>query len=207
MVHDQLVARGISDERVLQVMREVPRHLFVPEVRRSQAYEDRPLSIGYGQTISQPFIVAFMTAALELTGAEKLLEVGTGSGYQTAILCRLARKVISIECIKELADSAKARLAELGYSNLQVVVGDGSMGCPDEAPFDAIMLTAAAPEVPEVIKQQLVDGGCLVGPVGSRYDQLLVRLRRCGAEWEREMLGPVIFVPLVGKHGWQDRTY
>jgi protein-L-isoaspartate(D-aspartate) O-methyltransferase len=207
MVQDQLVARGISDERVLEAMGEVPRHLFVPEVRRSHAYEDRPLSIGYGQTISQPFIVAFMTAALELTGAEKLLEVGTGSGYQTAILCRLAREVISIECIKELADSAQARLVELGYSNLRVVVGDGSMGCPDEAPFDAIMLTAAAPEVPEVMKQQLVDGGRLVGPVGSRYDQVLVRLRRFGPEWEREMLGPVIFVPLVGRHGWQDIAY
>jgi protein-L-isoaspartate(D-aspartate) O-methyltransferase len=204
MVQEQIVARGVCDERVIEAVREVPRHLFVPEARRPQAYDDRPLPIGYGQTISQPFIVAFMTAALALTGEEKVLEVGAGSGYQAAILSRLAQQVISIECIRELADSASARLAELGYDNVRVAFGDGSAGLPDEAPFDAIMLTAAAPEVPWPLCQQLTDNGRLVGPVGSRYDQVLVRLQRRGDEWERETLGPVIFVPLVGRHGWQD---
>lgn len=204
MVQNQLVARGISDQRVLQAMQHVPRHLFVPEARRPHAYEDRPLSIGYGQTISQPFIVAFMTASLELTGEEKVLEIGTGSGYQAAILSQMARQVISIECIKELADSTRTRLADMGYDNVRVILGDGSVGLPDEAPFDAIMLTAAAPEVPLPLRQQLANGGCLVGPVGARYDQVLIRLWCYGAEWERETLGPVIFVPLMGKHGWQD---
>jgi protein-L-isoaspartate(D-aspartate) O-methyltransferase len=204
MVRDQLVARGILDERVIEVTRQVPRHLFVPEARRSQAYEDRPLPIGYGQTISQPFIVAFMTASLELTGQEKVLEIGSGSGYQAAILSLLAREVISIECIKELADSVRVRLVNLGHDNVRVVLGDGSLGYPDEAPFDAIMLTAAAPDVPPPLREQLADGGRLVGPVGSRYDQVLVRLRRYGDKWKRETLGPVIFVPLVGQYGWRD---
>lgn len=204
MVAEQLVSRGISDERVLQAMHQVPRHLFVPESRRSQAYYDRPLSIGYGQTISQPYIVAYMTASLELTGEEKVLEIGTGSGYQTAILSHVARRVISIECIKELADSACKTLADLGYDTVEVIHGDGGVGLPDEAPFDAIMLTAAAPEVPTPLRQQLADGGRLVAPVGSRYDQVLVRLWRRGEECERQTLGPVIFVPLTGRHGWQD---
>ena len=204
MVEDQLVARGISDERVLQAMRQVPRHLFVPESRRSHAYHDRPLSIGYEQTISQPYIVAYMTALLKLTGEEKVLEIGTGSGYQSAILCQVARQVISIECINELANSATKTLTSLGYDTVKVVLGDGSFGLPDEAPFDAIMLTAAAPEIPMPLCHQLTDGGRLVGPIGSRYDQTLVRLRRRGDDWERETLGPVIFVPLVGEHGWQE---
>ncbi len=204
MVLEQLAERDISDERVLQAMREVPRHLFVPEERRSQAYYDRPLSIGYGQTISQPYIVAYMTALLELTGEEKVLEIGTGSGYQTAILSRVSCQVITVECIKELADSARVRLAEQGYDNVRVYLGDGGVGLSGEAPFDAIMLTAASPEIPQPLCQQLADGGRLVGPIGSRYDQVLVRLRRRGNDWEREMLGPVIFVPLTGKHGWQD---
>lgn len=202
MVEEQLKTRGISDERVLQAMRQVPRHLFVPESRRSQAYYDRPLSIGYGQTISQPYIVAYMTASLELTGEEKVLEIGTGSGYQTAILSQVARRVISVECVEELADSASKNLADLGYDTVEVVVGDGGVGLADEAPFDAIMLTAAAPEVPWPLRQQLADGGRLVGPVGSRYDQVLVRLRRQGEGWKRETLVPVIFVPLIGEHGW-----
>jgi protein-L-isoaspartate(D-aspartate) O-methyltransferase len=204
MVETQLVPRGIQDKRVLQAMREVPRHMFVPESSRSQAYYDRPLSIGHGQTISQPYIVAYMTAALALTGTEKVLEIGTGSGYQAAVLSKVAQQVISVECIQELAATAAGTLADLGYGSVQVVVGDGSLGCPDQAPFDAIMFTAAAPEVPMPLCGQLVDGGRLVGPVGSRYDQMLVKLRRCGDEWERETLTPVIFVPLIGKHGWTD---
>jgi len=204
MVREQLAARGIADERVLQAMREVPRHLFVPESRHTQAYQDRPLSIGYGQTISQPFIVAYMTALLELTGAEKVLEIGSGSGYQTAILCRVARQVFSIECIKELADSARARLIAQGFDNATVMLGDGGGGLPDEAPFDAIMLTAASPDVPSPLRHQLADGGRLVSPVGSRYDQVLIRLRRRGDRWKQETFGPVIFVPLTGPHGWSD---
>jgi protein-L-isoaspartate(D-aspartate) O-methyltransferase len=204
MVQEQLVARGISDERVLESMRQVPRHLFVPESQLSHAYHDRPLSIGYGQTISQPYIVGFMTASLELTGEEKVLEIGTGSGYQAAILGHMARQVISVECLKDLADSAKITLAKLGYDTVKVILGDGGVGLPDEAPFDAIMLTAAAPEVPLPLRQQLADGGRLIGPVGSRYDQVLVRFRRCGDDWQRETLGSVIFVPLTGTHGWQE---
>jgi protein-L-isoaspartate(D-aspartate) O-methyltransferase len=202
MVAQQLESRDVSDGRVLQAMRQVPRHLFVPESRRSEAYYDCPLSIGYGQTISQPYIVAFMTASLELTGEEKVLEIGTGSGYQAAILSRVARQVISIECIAELANSARQTLADLGYDNVTVALGDGSIGLPEEAPFDAIMLTAAAPDVPVPLSEQLVDGGRLVGPIGSRYDQVLVRLRRRGDDWMREMLKAVVFVPLVGQHGW-----
>jgi protein-L-isoaspartate(D-aspartate) O-methyltransferase len=201
MVEKQLVARGISDGQVLQAMREVPRHLFVPETQRTRAYDDRPLSINYGQTISQPYIVALMTAFLELTGQEKVLEIGTGSGYQAAVLSRVVRQVISIERIEELARPARTRLENLGYDNVQVIIGDGGMGFPEQAPFEAIMLTAAAPEVPPPLYQQMADGGRLVGPVGSHYDQALVRLRRRGDEWKREMLTPVRFVPLLGKYG------
>jgi protein-L-isoaspartate(D-aspartate) O-methyltransferase len=204
MVETQLKLRGIQDQRVLQAMREVPRHLFVPASSRSQAYHDRPLSIGHGQTISQPYIVAFMTAALELSGTEKVLEIGCGSGYQAAVLSRVARQVITVECIEELAQTARIALADLGYDSVQVVVGDGGLGFPSEAPFDAIMFTAAAPEVPQPLLDQLAEGGRLVGPVGSRYDQMLVKLRRRGDKWERDMLTPVIFVPLTGKHGWTD---
>jgi protein-L-isoaspartate(D-aspartate) O-methyltransferase len=204
MVAEQMAARDITDERVLQAMRTVPRHLFIPESRQGQAYHDRPLSIGYGQTISQPYIVAYMTAALELTGEEKVLEIGTGSGYQCAVLSRVARTVVSVERVPELAETARNNLQSLGYDNVSVIVGDGSLGVPEEAPFDAIMLTAAAPDVPDPLRQQLADDGRLVAPVGSRYDQVLVRLRRSGDHWDREMLGPVIFVPLTGKHGWQD---
>ncbi len=202
MVQNQLLSRGIKDELVLQAMREVPRHMFVPEGRRDQAYHDRPLPIGHGQTISQPYIVAYMTAALELTGWEKVLEIGTGSGYQTAVLSRLAKLVVSIERVEPLAALARTRLADLGYDNVQCVFGDGSQGYPEESPYDAIMMTAAAPQVPEPLRKQMTDGGRLVGPVGGRYDQLLVRWRRQGERWERESLVPVIFVPLVGSHGW-----
>lgn len=204
MVEQQFVARGISDERVLKAMLEVPRHLFVPESQRSQAYTDRPLSIGYGQTISQPYMAASMTAALHLTGTEKVLEIGTGSGYQAAVLSRIARKVITIECVAELAETASKTLSDLGYDRVDVVVGDGSTGMPTEAPFDAIMFTAAAPEVPPPLRDQLADGGRIVGPIGSRLDQVLVRLQRSGDDWEREVLMAVIFVPLIGRHGWQD---
>ena len=204
MVAQQLESRDISDQRVLQAMREVPRHLFVPEGRQSEAYQDRPLSIGHGQTISQPYIVGYMTAALTLSGAEKVLEIGTGSGYQAAVLSRVARQVITIEYVPELANTARTALAELGYDNVEVIVGDGSLGWPQEAPYDAIMFTAAAPEIPAPLRDQLADGGRLVGPVGSRYDQVLVRVQRISEEWKTETLKAVIFVPLVGEHGWHN---
>jgi protein-L-isoaspartate(D-aspartate) O-methyltransferase len=201
MVEKQLALRGVSDEGVLRAMRQTPRHLFMPQAQRSRAYDDRPLAIGHGQTISQPYIVALMTSLLELTGKEKVLEIGAGSGYQAAILSQVANQVYSIERIPELAAEARTRLADLGYDNVQVIHGDGGLGLPEQAPFDAIILTAAAPEIPPLLYQQVKDGGLIVGPVGSRYEQVLVRLRRAGDEWKRETLTPVIFVPLTGKYG------
>ena len=201
MVEKQLALRGISDERVLQAMRETPRHLFMPQAQRSRAYDDRPLSIGHGQTISQPYIVALMTSLMELSGKEKILEIGTGSGYQAAILSQVAGQVYSIERVQELAAAARARLTDLGYDNVQVIHGDGGLGLPEQAPFDAIMLTAAASEIPPPLYQQVRDGGLMVGPVGSRYEQVLIRLRRVGDEWKQETSTPVIFVPLTGKYG------
>ncbi len=201
MVEQQLVRRGVSDERVLQAMHETPRHLFMPQAQRSRAYADRPLSIGHGQTISQPYIVALMTSLMELTGKEKVLEIGAGSGYQAAILSQVAGQVHSIERVQELAAAARTRLADLGYDNVQVIHGDGGLGIPEQAPFDAIMLTAAAPEIPPPLYRQVKDGGIMVSPVGSRYEQVLIRLRRIGDQWKQETLTPVIFVPLTGKYG------
>lgn len=203
MVQKQLIARGIKDERVLEAMMEVPRHLFIPPERRDQAYADRPVALAHGQTISQPYVVALMTSALNLAGDEKVLEIGTGSGYQAAILGRLASRVISVEVVPGLAESARLRLTELGYDNVEVILGNGSIGYSEGAPYDGIMMTAAAPELPTHLLEQLDEGGRLVGPVGSRYDQLLLYFERRGDDWERQVLGPVIFVPLTGKHGWQ----
>jgi protein-L-isoaspartate(D-aspartate) O-methyltransferase len=201
MVEKQLALRGITDERVLQAMRETPRHLFMPQAQRPRAFDDRPLTIGHGQTISQPYIVALMTSLLELTGKEKVLEIGTGSGYQAAILSQVAGQVYSIERVQELAAAARTLLADLGYDNVQVIHGDGGLGLPEQAPFDAVMLTAAAPEIPPPLYRQVRDGGLMVSPVGSRYEQVLIRLRRVGDEWKQETLTPVIFVPLTGKYG------
>jgi protein-L-isoaspartate(D-aspartate) O-methyltransferase len=200
MVEKQLALRGISDEGVLRAMRQTPRHLFMPQAQRPRAYDDRPLAIGHGQTISQPYIVALMTSLLELSGKEKVLEIGAGSGYQAAILSQVANQVYSIERVPELAAQARARLADLGYANVQVIHGDGGLGLPEQAPFDAIILTAAASEIPPPLYQQVRDGGLILGPVGSRYEQVLLRLRRAGDEWKRETLTPVIFVPLTGKY-------
>jgi protein-L-isoaspartate(D-aspartate) O-methyltransferase len=205
MVRMQIALRGIRDERVLAAMRAVPRHRFVPKHMLGAAYRDSPLPIGQGQTISQPYIVALMTAELELTGTERVLEIGTGSGYQAAILGELAAEVISVERLPALAQEARALLAELGYDNVHVRVGDGTLGWPDEAPYDAIIVTAAAPEVPEPLQAQLVDGGRLLAPVGPRWTQQLVRVRRVGDRFDDESLLGVAFVPLIGKHGWQDR--
>jgi protein-L-isoaspartate(D-aspartate) O-methyltransferase len=198
MVEEQLRQRSIDDERVLKVMETVPRHLFVPPSLRSRAYEDGPLPIGEEQTISQPYIVALMSEALVLTGTETVLEVGTGSGYQAAVLSRLAKQVYSIEILPRLAESARTRLATLGYDNVNVVVGDGNQGWPAGSPYDAIIVTAAAPRVPQALLDQLDNGGRLVLPVGTDKEQHLFRLRKTGNKVTQENLGPVRFVPLVG---------
>lgn len=203
MVQTQIAARGVTDERVLEAMRRVPRHVFVPEPYRDEAYADYPLPIGHGQTISQPFIVALMCSLLGLRGDEKVLEVGTGSGYQAAVLAHLAREVHTIERIPELAQEAARRLAELGLENVRVHIGDGTLGLPEEAPFDGILVAAAAPRVPQPLLEQLSEGGRLVAPVGRRGWQVLERWTRRGNGWERETYDSVAFVPLVGKHGWE----
>jgi protein-L-isoaspartate(D-aspartate) O-methyltransferase len=205
MVRRQIKGRRIQDELVLEAMRTVPRHRFVPPYVRGSAYRDAPLPIGEGQTISQPYVVAFMTEALQLSGGEKVLEIGTGSGYQAAVLALIAGEVISVERLPRLAEEARRTLAELGYDNVRVVVGDGTQGWPEEAPYDAIMVTAASPEVPAPLLQQLADGGRLVAPVGPRHTQQLVRVRREGEEFRREDLLGVAFVPLIGEHGWDKR--
>jgi len=203
MVHQQLEPRGISDRRVLDVMSTVPRHLFVPERLRKRAYSDTPLHIGEGQTISQPYMVALMTEMLGLTGSEKVLEVGTGSGYQTAILAELGQFVHSIERFRSLADSARQRLADLGYANVEVHVGDGSLGLDFEAPFDAIIVTAGAPETPASLCSQLAEGGKLVIPVGSQTLQRLHLVeKRRGLLSSKESTG-CVFVPLIGEDGWE----
>jgi len=198
MVATQIAARGVRDERTLAAMRKVPRHLFVPPALAGQAYEDHPLPIGHGQTISQPYIVAFMTEALALRGGESVLEVGTGSGYQAAVLAGIAAKVHTIEIVAPLAEEAKERLRRLGYDNVSVRAGDGYLGWPEAAPFDAIIVTAAAPRVPEPLKQQLKDGARLILPLGEEWQELVVFTRR-GASFEETRVLPVRFVPMTGK--------
>ena len=205
MVDQQLVPRGISDERVLQVMREVPRHRFVPPDSQNAAYHDNPLPIGCNQTISQPYIVAYMTEMLQLKPEYRVLEIGTGSGYQAAILCRLAEQVYTIERIADPARRAQQVLRDLGYENIRFRIGDGSCGWSEAAPYDAIIVTAAAPKIPPPLIDQLADGASLVAPVGPAGYQDLVRLIKRGGRTHTEHLTPVAFVPLVGEHGWQDR--
>ncbi len=209
MVEKQLAARFITDPRVLETMGEIPRHLFVDEDLWDSAYKDRPLPIGYGQTISQPYIVAFMTQALRLPedGQAVVLEIGTGSGYQAAILSRLAAKVYSIERIEALARRTRQLLQKLGIDNIEIKVGDGGYGWPEYGPYDAIIATAAAPEIPPPLTIQLKDGGRLVAPVGPRWQQELVRLYKRGDNLIRENLAPVAFVPLIGEHGWAEDEY
>jgi protein-L-isoaspartate(D-aspartate) O-methyltransferase len=198
MVGDQIAARGVKDTLTLNAMRRVPRHLFVPDRERAQAYDDHPLPIGQGQTISQPYIVGFMTEALGLKGGETVLEVGTGSGYQAAVLSLIAAHVYTIEIVEPLAEEAKQRLARLGYGNVQVRAGDGYRGWPEAAPFDAIMVTAAAPRIPEALKSQLKEGGRLILPIGDESQELVVVVRRADRFEERRVL-PVRFVPMTGK--------
>jgi protein-L-isoaspartate(D-aspartate) O-methyltransferase len=202
MVAEQIKARGIRDERLLAAMLEIPRHRFVPPHLADRAYDDGPLPIGEGQTISQPYIVAQMTHALRLTGKEKVLEVGTGSGYQTALLCLLAREVVTIERYAVLHSAAEELLRELGMENVRFRVGDGTMGIPEEAPFDRILVTAAAPDVPGPLFEQLEDGGILVIPIGGRWEQDLVRVRKEAGAVRKEFLGGCRFVPLIGHCGF-----
>lgn len=204
MVADQLERRGIVDQRVLQAMRDVPRHRFVPRQYRDLSYSDGPIPIGEGQTISQPFIVALMSQMLALGGEEKVLEVGTGSGYQAAVLAHLAKQVYTIERHALLAKRASKELQALGLDNVQVYVGDGTLGLVEHAPYDAILVTAAAPETPRPLLEQLAQGGRLVIPVGSRGAQFLERWQRKGASYEQDVSIPVAFVPLVGRHGWRE---
>jgi len=203
MVEEQIRRRGVRDERVLSVMGEVPRHLFLPKEIRQRAYADEPLPIGEGQTISQPFIVAEMTAALRLSGTEKVLEVGTGSGYQTAILSRLCREVVTIERIAALSAAARTRLVAMDAGNVMYIVGDGSLGSPANAPFDRILSAAASPSVPAPWISQLSEGGIIVLPVGGRYEQELIRVTLSKGHTDTEVLGGCRFVPLVGMHGFQ----
>lgn len=202
MVEEQMRGRGIKDARVLDSMLAVPRHLFVPEENRRLAYIDAPLPIGQRQTISQPYIVALMTELLELSGGETVLEIGTGSGYQAAVLAHLARRVYTLERISELAERAREVLQALGLDNVEVVVSDGSCGHAERAPYEGIVVTAAAPKVPDPLKQQLADGGRLVLPVGGQAGQILERWHRQGKTFESERITPVAFVPLIGEHGW-----
>jgi protein-L-isoaspartate(D-aspartate) O-methyltransferase len=204
MVRDQIERRGLKDKRVLAAMRAVPRHHFLFQGEQTSAYDDTPLPIGCRQTISQPYIVAFMTAALKLKGAEKILEIGTGSGYQTAILACLAQTVFSIERIPELAERARKNLGALNITNADVAVGDGTLGCPDRSPFDAILVTAGAPSVPQPLLDQLAPGGRLLAPVGGRNIQELELWTRTSNGYSERRLISVVFVPLIGTHGWED---
>jgi len=198
MVQQQIAARGVGDQRVLEAMRKVPRHLFVPPGMQPYAYLDSPLPIGHEQTISQPYIVAFMTEALRLEPDDRVLEVGTGSGYQAAVLSMMVREVYSIEIVEPLATEAAERLRRLGYANVTVRAGDGYSGWPDRAPFDAIMVTAAPDHVPEPLLHQLAPGGRLILPVGQQF-QTLMRIRRTAEGFKREKLLPVRFVPMTGE--------
>jgi protein-L-isoaspartate(D-aspartate) O-methyltransferase len=202
MVVEQLERRGIRDPRVLRAIGKVPRHLFVDEALVGRAYGDYPLPIGEGQTISQPYMVALMSEALELAGHERVLEIGTGSGYQTAILAELCGKVYSIERLKSLSDRAMRRLDDLGYFNVQVRVGDGSLGWREEAPFDAVIVTAAAPGVPPALVEQVAPKGRIVLPEGDAYSQVLKKGVReeSGMRWSD--LGGCVFVKLIGKDAW-----
>lgn len=206
MVDSQVRSRGIKDERVLQAMEKIPRHLFVDEGLLNQAYDDNPLPIGERQTISQPYIVALMTEALQLTGKEKVLEIGTGSGYQAALLAELADRVLSIERIASLASKARNILESLNYFNVLIWVGDGTYGWKDESPFDAIIVTAGAPAIPDTLKDQLAVGGKLIIPVGDRHTQTMMKLTRLSDDPDDikiEDLGGCRFVNLMGEHGWK----
>lgn len=204
MVTEQLLGRDIRDPRVLEAMRTVPRHLFVSPEYAEHAYADTPVPIGSGQTISQPYIVALMTQLLNLQGGEKVLEIGTGSGYQAAILAYLAGEVYTVERIAQLAQQAEVAVRQLGLENVHFHIGDGSLGLAQYAPYDRIIVTAAAPQVPDALLEQLAEGGLLVIPVGGRGNQTLQRWQRKDQDFEKEAIVPVAFVPLKGAFGWEE---
>ncbi len=204
MVETQLVSRGIKESRVLAAMAKVPRHLFVAEELRDQAYEDHPLPIGKGQTISQPYMVALMVEALGLKGKEQVLEIGTGSGYEAAVLAELCARVFSVELVEDLAVKARVVLASLGYRNVSIQVGDGTLGWGEHAPYDAVVISAAAPCIPRPLLEQLRPGGCLVLPMGEEELQTLVGIRKESGGLREEYLGECRFVKLMGAYGWED---
>jgi protein-L-isoaspartate(D-aspartate) O-methyltransferase len=204
MVKNQLVPRGITDQGVLKAMKKVPRHLFLEEALVGEAYNDHPLPIGHQQTISQPYIVALMTQALELTGREKTLEIGTGCGYQTAILAELSEKVYTIERIRPLMEEARALLAELNYLNVIFSAFDGTIGWKEYEPYDAIMVTAGAAKIPQPLLEQLADGGRMIIPIGDKTSQELIRITRDKDQYDRKSLGGCRFVDLIGVYGWNE---
>jgi protein-L-isoaspartate(D-aspartate) O-methyltransferase len=203
MVEEQIASRGIKDTKLISAMKKIPRHVFVEEALQSQAYSDHPLPIGEKQTISQPYMVALMTEALLLTGKEKVLEIGTGSGYQTAILAELSEKVFSIERIRPLAIRARKLIYELGYFNVEIKIFDGTFGWMEESPFDAILVTAGSPDIPQPLIDQLTMGGRLVIPVGDAFVQDLFRVIKTEEGVKKEDLGGCRFVKLIGKYGWE----
>lgn len=202
MVDTQLVPRGISDVRVLEAMRSVPRHLFVPDAIIDSAYADMAMPIGENQTISQPYMVAIMTELLGLKGYEKVLEIGTGSGYQAAVLAALAKEVHTIERIPALSVRAASKFRAIGLDNIFAHVGDGTLGLPENAPFDGIIITAATPDIPAPLIEQLKDGGIMVVPVGERYSQVLIKATKRNNTLLKEYHTPCVFVPLIGEFGW-----
>jgi len=204
MVKNQLIPRGIADENVLRAMGKIKRHLFVEEALAGEAYNDHPLPIGHKQTISQPYIVALMTEALDLSGKEKVLEIGTGSGYQSAILAELSANVYTVERIEPLLERSKSLLHSLGYTNIFFKAYDGTFGWEDFAPFDAIMVTAGAPKVPDPLLKQLADGGRMIIPIGNKYSQDLIKVTRVKDRFVEKNLGGCRFVDLIGEHGWKD---
>lgn len=204
MVKNQLIPRGITDEGVLEAMEKIPRHLFVEEALNNEAYNDHPLPIGHKQTISQPYIVALMTQALELTGKEKTLEIGTGSGYQTAIIAELSEKVYTIERIRPLMEKARSLLNELGYTNIMFKAFDGTLGWKEYEPYDAIMITAGAPKIPKPLLDQLALGGKMVVPIGDKFSQELIKIVKQKRGYKEKNLGGCRFVDLVGVYGWKE---
>ena len=204
MVKDQLISRGIFDKLVLDAMKKVPRERFIPKDLEGSAYDDCALPIGEGQTISQPYMVAIMTEKLGLSGSEKVLEIGTGSGYQAAVLAEIAKEVYTIERIPAIAERSQKIFDELGYKNIKVIVGDGTLGLPEKAPFGGIIVTAGSPDIPKPLVDQLSDGGKLVIPVGETFEQTLTIVTKHGSKLDVERSIGCVFVPLVGKFGWKE---
>jgi protein-L-isoaspartate(D-aspartate) O-methyltransferase len=203
MVKTQLIPRGIKDKRVLDAMKKVPRHLFVDASMQHRSYDDMALAIGEGQTISQPYMVAVMTELLELKGDERVLEIGTGSGYQAVILAELAQEIYTIERVLILSEQAEARFHELGYMNIHVKVGDGTSGWPEQGPFNRIIVTAGTPKLPEPLMEQLSDEGIIIAPVGDRFSQQIIKVKKSKGRLSESFHTPCVFVPLIGAHGWK----